>query len=404
MLLRDPAFRAMMAASALSRLGAAAITVMLGFQVFEITRNPLDLGWLGLVEAVPGIGLVLYGGHVADRARRRSIVLVSLALFVVLALGAALASALEPGRVLPLFAVAFLLGVVRAFEDPAATGMEAQVVPLHALVRGMALLATTGRVAGVLGPVVGGLAWTSLGPAGTYAAIAAVFALALLAALAIPDALQPVVAHDGQGAMVRILEGVRFVFRDQVLLGSMLLDLFAVFFGGATALLPAIATELLHVGPEAFGLLRGAAAGGSLLAAVLAARLLPERKAGQALLWVIAGFGVAIVVFGLSRSFWLSVAALFVSGFCDGLSVVIRRAILRIASPEAMRGRIAAVKSVFVGSSNELGAFESGIAASLLGVSAAVWSGGVVTLLIVAATAVAMPRLRRLDLSTMARA
>ena len=158
------------------------------------------------------------------------------------------------------------------------------------------------------------------------------------------------------------------------------------------------------MGPEAFGLLRGAAAGGSLLAALLATRLLPERKAGQALLWVVAGFGVAIVVFGLSRSFYLSVAALFVSGFCDGLSVVIRRAILRIASPEAMRGRIAAVKSVFVGSSNELGAFESGIAASLLGVSAAVWSGGVVTLLIAAGTALLMPRLRRLDLSTMPRA
>ncbi len=401
-LLRDRVFRAVMVAGVLARFGSSAITVLLGFQVFEITRNPLDLGLLGLIEAVPGIGLVLYGGHVADRLRRRAILLVTTALFVVLALAAAWASAWMTGRVAPLFAIAFLLGVVRAFEDPAANGLEAQVVPLTALVRGMALLATTGRVAGVLGPVLGGLAWSQLGAAGTYAAIALVFAAAGLAVLAVPDSSQPPVEPDSQGAMVRIVEGVRFVFRDQVLLGSMLLDLFAVFFGGATALLPAVATEILHVGPEGFGLLRGAASGGSLLAALLAGRLLPERRAGQALLWVIAGFGLSMIVFGLSRSVALSFAALFVAGFCDGVSVVIRRAILRLASPEGMRGRIAAVKTVFVGSSNELGAFESGVAASVMGVGAAVWSGGVVTLLIVAGTAVLMPRLRRLDLRAMA--
>lgn len=401
-LLHDPVFRAVLVSGALARFASAAFAVLLGFQVFEITRNPLDLGLLGLVEALPGVGLVLYGGHVADRLRRRAILLVTTALLAALALAAAVVSARLPGQVAPLFAVAFLLGVVRAFEDPAASGLESQVVPLHALVRGMALLATTGRLAGVLGPVLGGFAWSWLGPAGTYAAIALAFALALLALLPVPDASQPFVEPDNQGAAIRIIEGVRFVFRDQVLLGSMLLDLFAVFFGGATALLPAVATEILHVGPEGFGLLRGAAALGSLLAALLAARLLPQRRAGQALLWVIAGFGVSMIVFGFSRLLWLSFAALFVAGFCDGISVVIRRAILRLGSPEGMRGRIAAVKSVFVGSSNELGAFESGVAASLLGVSAAIWTGGIATLLIVAGTAALMPQLRRLDLVEMA--
>ena len=200
----------------------------------------------------------------------------------------------------------------------------------------------------------------------------------------------------------RIAEGLRYVFHDQILLGSMALDLFAVFFGGATALLPVFATDILHVGPVGFGLLRSASAGGSLAAALMAGRFLPQRQAGKALLAVIGGFGVSMVVFGLSRDLALSLLALFVAGLCDGTSVVIRRAILRLASPDPMRGRIAAVKSVFVGSSNELGAFESGMAAALIGAAPAVWAGGLVTLGIVAFTAWRAPLLRRLDLVRLA--
>ncbi len=399
--MRAAPFRAVLLSNVLARFASSAMAVLLGFQVFEVTRNPLDLGWLGLIEAIPGVGLVLYGGHVADRHRRRGILLVTAGLFAMLAFGAAWASACLPGRVVPLFVIAFLLGVVRAFEDPAAVGIEAQVVPLDNLVRGTALLATCARLSQVLGPAAGGLAWGELGPAWTYAVIGLMFAGSLAALAGVPDALQPVVVRDEQGALVRIVEGVRFVLRDQLLLGSMLLDLFAVFFGGAAALLPAVATEILHVGPEGFGVLRSSMAAGSLVAAMVAGRVLPERRAGLALMWVIGGFGVAIVVFGFSRVLWLSVLSLFVAGLCDGMSVVIRRAILRLASPEGMRGRIAAVKGVFVGSSNELGAFESGLAASVLGITAAVWSGGVVTLAIVAVTALAFPRLRRLDLKAM---
>ena len=402
-LLRDRVFVCVLLSNVCERFAASAMAVLLGFQVFEVTRNPLDLGWLGLIEAVPGIGLVLYGGHVADRHRRRTILLITSAGLVVLALAAAMASRFAPGAVWPLFGIGFLLGIVRAFEDPAAAGLEAQVVPMAALVRGTALLTTTARLAAVMGPVLGGFAYGWAGPAWTYAVIALLFGGALVALLPIPNP-PPVGERDEQGAVVRIVEGVRFVLHDQLLLGSMLLDLFAVFFGGAAALLPAIATEILHVGPTGFGVLRSAMAAGALVAALFAARMLPERRAGRALLWVIGGFGLAIVVFGVSRVLWLSVLALFLAGMCDGMSVVIRRAILRIASPEGMRGRIAAVKSVFVGSSNELGAFESGVAASLMGVSAAVWSGGLVTLAIVGATAVLFPKLRRLDLREMAQA
>jgi MFS family permease len=405
-LLRDREFRAFLVANSLERLAASAMTVLLGFQVYALTHDPLDLGWLGLAEAIPGVTLVLYGGHVADRHSRRRIVLATSALLAGLAFGlSALSGAGPRGARLLLFLVAFLSGVVRAFEGPAASGLEAQVVPLPQLMRGVSLLATTGRLADVCGPVAGGFAWAALGPARTYAAIATLFALACLALLAGVRERPPAhVAADGLGTWRRIADGVRYVFRDQVLVGSMALDLFAVFFGGATALLPVFATDVLHVGAVGFGFLRGASGAGALAAALLAAPFLPQRRAGLALHGVIAGFGASMVAFGLSRSLPLSLAALFVAGLCDGTSVVIRRAILRLASPEALRGRIAAVKSVFVGSSNEIGAFESGVAASLLGASAAVWAGGLVTLAVVAFTAWRAPRLRRLDLLALAEA
>jgi len=351
---------------------------------------------------VPAVGLVLLGGHAADRLPRRRLVLLGAAALALLA--ACLAAAAGGGHALPvLFGAAVLTGAVSAFADPALLGLEAHVVPVARLVPGLALLAATGRTASMLGPAAGGLAWAALGPAGTYAALAALFAgSAAVMAAGISEAPVPAAA-DGGGAWRSIREGVAFVFRSEVLLGSMALDLFAVFFGGAAALLPVFATDVLGVGPAGFGLLRSAGAAGSLAAAVLAARLLPRRRAGLALHGAVAGFGVCMVVFGLSRSLALSVAALFVAGLCDGTSVVIRRAILRLASPEAMRGRIAAVRSVFLSSSNELGAFESGVAASLVGAQAAVWGGGLVTLGVVAVVAWRAPGLRGLDLGVLGR-
>ncbi|MFT8245980.1 MFS transporter [Roseomonas sp. BN140053] len=402
-LLRDREFRAFLVANTLERFAAAAMTVLLGFQVYDLTHDPLDLGWLGLIEAIPGVTLVLYGGHVADRHSRRRIVLWTTGALCALAAAIALLSHAAPGGLLHLlFLAGFLSGVIRAFESPAATGLEAQVVPLEGLLRGVALLATVGRLADVFGPVAGGFAWHALGPRDTYGSIAVLFGLACLA-LFLGVAEKPLAheAEDGAGVWQRIGDGIRTVFRSQVLVGSMALDLFAVFFGGATALMPVFATDILQAGPVGYGFLQGASGAGALVAAILAGRFLPQHRAGAALFWVIAGFGVAIVVFGLSTSLPLSLAALFAAGLCDGTSVVIRRAILRLASPEAMRGRISAVKSVFVGSSNEIGAFESGLAASLLGAPAAVWGGGLVTLAVVAVTACLAPKLRQLDLRTL---
>ena len=405
-LLRNRAFSAFMLANVLERSAAAALTVLLGFQVYQLTHRPLDLGWLGLVEAIPGVTLVLYGGHVADRHSRRRIVILTSFMLALLAAGiAGISSATPTGALGLLYALAFLSGVVRAFENPAASGLEAQVVPLPQLLRGLALLATTGRVADIVGPILGGFAWAALGPVTTYAVLAVMFALtSVVLAVGLDETPLTHVVDDGLSTARRIMDGIRYVFRDQLLVGSMALDLFAVFFGGATALLPIFATDILHVGPVGFGFLRAATGAGAFTAALLAARLLPQRRAGEALHWVIAGFGASMVVFGLSRWLPLSLLALFVAGLCDGTSMVIRRAILRLASPEALRGRISAVRMVFIGSSNEIGAFESGLAASLLGTMAAVWSGGLVTLAIVAVTAWRAPALRRLDLTAMAEA
>ena len=405
-LLGNTVFRAFLLANTSERLAASAMTVLLGFQIYELTHNTLDLAWLGLLEAIPGISLVLYGGYLADHHSRRRIVLIAVALLAGLAGGVAMVSGqAEQQTYGSLLLLAFLAAVVRAFEDPAASGLEAQILPVQHLLPGIALLATVGRLADVLGPVAGGVAWATLGPVAAYSAIAVLFAVSCITILlGVPEQTLLSTRRREQGAVHDIVEGVRYVARDQVLLGSMLLDLFAVFFGGATALLPVFATTILNVGPAGFGLLRSASAVGSLAAALLAGRLLPQRRAGHVLLAVIAGFGASIVVFGLSRSLSLSLLALFAAGLCDGTSVVIRRAILRLGSPEHMRGRIAAVKSVFVGSSNELGAFESGLAATLLGTSAAVWSGGLLTLGIVAVTAWRAPQLRQLDLVTLAKA
>jgi hypothetical protein len=251
--------------------------------------------------------------------------------------------------------------------------------------------------------VLAGFAWAAFGTTTTYEIIAVLFLASCLCIAAGVNNRPALPSKVTGGAWRRIAEGVRYVFGSQILLGSMALDLFAVFFAGANALLPIFAVDILHVGPEGFGLLRSASAAGALVAALAATRLLPVRHAGKALHIIIAVFGVCIITFGLSRNFWLSLVALFSAGLCDGTSMVIRHAILRLASPEALRGRIAAVKSVFTGSSNELGTFQSGMTASLIGAGPTLVVGGGVTLGVVAFVAWRARQLLNLNLETLAR-
>lgn len=403
-LLGNVEFRSFMVANVMFRLCASGLTVLLGFQVYDLTRSPFSLGLLGLIEALPGVTLVLYGGDFADQHSRRRIVVITTALLAALA-GVLALIPIEGGgsMVAVIYIVAFVSAVIRAFQSPAAVGLEAQVLPQHQALSGIPILASSGRVAEVAGPILAGFAWAGFGATATYEMIAGLFLASCLCIVAGVNNRPALRSGVSTGTWRRIGEGVRYVFGSQILLGSMALDLFAVFFAGANALLPIFAVDILHVGPQGFGLLRSASAAGALVAALAATRLLPARRAGVALHGIIAGFGLCIITFGLSRNFELSLAALFLAGLCDGTSMVIRHAILRLASPEALRGRIAAVKSVFTGSSNELGTFQSGMTASLLGAGPTLCLGGVITLCVVAFVGWRAPMLRALNLEMLAR-
>jgi MFS family permease len=397
-LLRLPEMRALLAARGLAVFGMTAIATVVGFQTYEVTGNPLSLGLLGLVEAIPALALMLFGGHFADRYDRRSIILVTGSLLVLGALVLALL-ALDPQTIglVGILGVVFLIGVAAGFERPALTAFETQVIPIEHAVRGASWSGSVWMVGAILGPAVGGLSVAIVGTPATYLMIALLLAIAILCVKRIAPKPMPPIEAD-EDIRSSLASGIRYVARSQVLLGAMALDLFAIFFGGAMALLPIFASDILHVGPAGLGLLRTTPALGALLAMLATARLPPRRRAGPIFLTCVAIFGVSMIAFGLSTSFLLSLGALFVAGLVDGVSVVIRTVILRVESPEAMRGRIASVNHVFIGASNELGAFESGVAATIVGVIPSVIAGGFVTIGVVAVVGLLMPELRRLDL------
>ena len=397
-LLALPEFRALMGARGLAALGMSAIATVVAFQTWEVTGEPLSLGLLGLVEAIPALGLMLFGGHVADRRDRRSIVLTTGILLTLGALVLALISLTGEGATFAgILVVVFLVGVAAGFERPALVAFETQVIPVEHATRGASLSGGAWTAAAIIGPAAGGLSIAFLGIPLTYLAIAIVLGSSVFLITRISRKPMPRVERS-EGIVKSLSGGVGYVAHHQVLLSSMALDLFAVFFGGAMAMLPIFATDILGVGAVGLGALRTMPSTGALIAMLAAGRFQPRRNAGRILLVCVALFGVAMIVFGLSTSFWLSMLALFGAGLVDGVSMVIRLVILRVESPEALRGRIASVNHVFIGGSNELGAFESGVAASILGVVPSVVLGGVVTLMVVSGVAIFAPQLRKLDL------
>jgi MFS family permease len=400
-----PDFRYLFVGTACATLASRALAVVLGYQVFDITGSKLALGMLGLVEAIPAVGLVLIGGHVADRRDRRIVLRATLLGLSICAFAIAAISlkyVVVPGTIDYqqlgiLYTVVFIAGIARGFAEPAAAALEAQVVPTHLLVSSSTLMATCWLTTAVVGPMLGGLALATIGPAYTFGCISAVYLFAFCGVMMISPKPIPA-APPGESIWESVSIGVKYVLSDQVLVGSMALDLFAVLFGGAIALLPVFAKDILRVGPVELGALNAAPTAGALLTMLWATHRPPVRNAGRNLLVAVAGFGVAMIVFALSTSFWLSMVAIFMSGVFDGISVVIRRSILRLMSPDHLRGRIAAVSMVFIGSSNELGALESGLAAQALGTQRSVWLGGIVTLIVVSGAAVFAPKLRQLHL------
>lgn len=396
-LLRRGEFRALLGARLTNALAVSALATVVAFQTYQLTGDPLSLGLLGLVEAIPALSLVIFGGYVADRRDRRSIVLVTSAgLTATVGLLAAL-SASDRLTLVGILSVVFVTGVASGFERPALTAFEAQVIPFEQAARGASWTSAMSQTGAIAGPALGGLAVAIVGIAGTYLTIGVLLAVSTGCLALIPRKPMPVPTV-GESFVTSLLGGINFVMRTPPLLGSMALDLFAVFFGGAIALLPVYAADVLHVGPVGLGLLRTAPSIGALTVMLVATRRPPNRHAGATLLGAVAGFGLSMVVFGLSTTFFVSLLALFVSGVTDGLSMVIRMTILRVLSPEAIRARVASVNWIFIGASNELGAFESGVAARLFGAVPTVVAGGVLTLGIVGLVAVVVPSLRRLDL------
>lgn len=386
-------------------LASRALAVVIAFQIYTITRNTLALGWLGLVEAIPAIGIAPFGGYVADHFKRRDILLFTRLASVLCALALALLSLQSRVPLAGLYAAIFAAGIARGFADPAATAFEAQVVPRPLTINASSWISSTWISCSVIGPAAIGFIFDAKGAAFSYFLIGAGFLISWLFTAAIPPKPQPV-PEQKLSVWHSIREGWAYVFHSQPLWASMSLDLFAVFFGGAVILLPVYANEILHVGAKGLGLLNAAPSLGAFLITLAATHRPPIRHAGRNLFFSIAGFGVSIIVFAFSRNFLLSIAALFLSGIFDGISMVIRRSLVRLLSPDELRGRIAAANSIFICASNELGAFESGMLAAWIGTIPCVAVGGCITLGITALTARIAPQLRdlRFDSATLDRA
>ena len=379
--------------------GSQLQAVIVGWQVYSITHDPLSLGLIGLAEALPFITVALPGGYMADRWNRRTVTVVALAVLALCSVSLLLLSAV-PGAfvrlgVLPIYATIFVRGIARGVLHPARQAMSSELVPREHQENAIAWRSSAFQTAAVLGPAMGGLLYGFVGPVASYAVGATLMLLALGFMLCIH--YTPAERTMQRAAVVEnLLGGLRFVWSQPLILGAMSLDLFSVFLGGAEALLPVFAAEILHVGPQGLGILRAAPAFGAVLMGVLLAHRPPIERAGRALLAAVAVFALSIIGFGLSRSFGLSLALLAVSGMADNISVVIRATLVQMLTPANMLGRVSAVNSVFIGSSNELGAFESGVAARLVGTVAAVVGGGLAALVVVGLTSRIVPSLRGL--------
>ncbi len=379
--------------------------VVIEWEVYKLTKDPLSLGLIGLMEVVPAMSLALFAGHIVDRSEKRNLLLKCLLGFITVGIGLYLftwpkftSGMGTQSLVYAIYGLVFLGGIVRAFIGPTVFALFSQLIPKPVYANGATWSSVAWQSGAVAGPAIGGLAIGLIGVHWSMLVVVIMASISLLLLLLIPNlAVEASSKVESIGQSLK--EGLSFVFRTKEILGAISLDMFAVLFGGAVALLPIYAQDILKVGSVGFGFLRAAPAVGSFMIMVFVAYFPLNRNAGWKLLGSIFGFGVCIIVFGLSELYWLSLLALFMSGVTDGISVVIRQTILQLRTPDHMRGRVSSVNSMFVGSSNELGAFESGLAARLIGTVNSVVVGGIITLVTVVGTGALIPSLRNLDLS-----
>jgi MFS family permease len=378
--------------------------VIIEWQVYSLTKDPLSLGIIGLMEIIPAIAMALFAGHVVDQSEKKKLLIKCILGFSVVSLGLFLITVPEFTKELSLktilytvYALVFFGGLVRSFISPTIFSLLSLIVPKKVYPNAATWSSSTWQLASMFGPALAGI---SISFMGVHWSLCLVFACSILSLITLTKIEKKPILNPkiGEPIFKSLKEGLNFVFTNKTILGGISLDMIAVLFGGAVALLPIFAQDILKVGSEGFGVLRAAPALGSFLMMLFSAYISLNRKAGIKLLGAIFMFGVCIIVFGVSEIFWISVLAMFLSGVFDGVSVVIRNTILQLHTPDHMRGRVASVNSIFVGSSNELGAFESGLTAKLLGVVNAVVFGGVMTLLTVSFTSFALPKFRKLDL------
>ncbi len=378
--------------------------IVIEWQVYSMTKDPLSLGIIGLMEVIPAVSTALFAGHVVDQKEKRNLLVKCILGFSFISLGLFLLSlpAIEERTATTkllygIYFLVFLGGIVRAFIGPTIFSLIALIVPKKIYPNAATWSSTTWQLATVLGPALAGFSISWIGVHWSMCLILGFSLVALLNLFRI--ARKPILNPKiGEPVLQSLKEGIRFVFNSKAIFGALTLDMVAVLFGGAVALLPVFAQDILKVGSEGFGMLRAAPAVGAALMMMASTRFPLHKFAGRKLLWAVFGFGISIIVFGLSTSFWISVVALFASGALDGISMVIRQTILQLKTPDHMRGRVASVNSMFVGSSNELGAFESGLTAKWMGTVTAVVFGGTMTLLTVGLTAIISPSFRNLDL------
>ncbi len=378
--------------------------VLIEWEVYKITKDPLSLGLIGLMEVIPAISMALFAGHIVDQSEKRNLLIKCFLALAIISIAMCLlvkpeiASQFSQKFVLnSIYLLVFLGGIVRAFIIPSVFSLLGLIVPNKEKPNASAWSSSTWQVSAVIGPAIAGF---TIGVIGVFGSMIMVVACVIIGALALLNIERKPILNPkkGEPMMQSLKEGISFVFKNKTILNAISLDMFAVLFGGAVALLPIFAQDILKVGSEGFGILRAAPAVGGLITMLVATSIPLNQQAGKKLLIAVFFFGLCIIGFGLSKNFWLSVILLFLSGVFDGISVVIRQTILQIYTPDNMRGRVSSVNSIFVGSSNELGAFESGFTSKIMGVVPAVVFGGIMTIGVVATMGFTSPRFRNLDI------
>lgn len=377
-------------------------SVVVAWQIYSITKDEFSLGLIGLAEAIPMIVVSLYAGHVVDKNERKKILLITLIMLLVcwiflFVLSLDKIDVLTSHKVYLIYFTIFISGIVRGFNGPAIFAFMGQLIPKEHYSNAISWSTSNWQLASVLGPAAGGFVFAFAGATGAYGAIVIVTAVAVFLMSRVENIPLPPRTEE-----VSIFEslsmGLKFVFKHKLILSAISLDLFAVLFGGAVALLPVFAEQVLHTGPEGLGVLRAAPAIGAVIMGMLTIKYSPVKNAGRNLITVVFGFGLCMIAFAFSRNFYLSVFILFMSGAFDQVSVVIRAMIVQLYTPDNMKGRVSAVENIFIGSSNEIGSFESGSAAKLMGLIPSVVFGGCMTLIVVVTTYFVSPKIRKLKI------